>query len=112
MGILNKENLKKAIKNPFLFVIVILLVVLALGESFAVWCLIGAVIAIPVALMGIDSNKVVFFFCHGDSWKLEAMNNLSNFLGKNTLGIVILSLVAWWLLNNTSKGKEIISLLD
>lgn len=112
MGIFSKENIKKAIENPFVFVVLILLIILALGQSFALGCFIGSILAIPVALFGFNPDSLINFFCHGDSWKVKAMNGLSNFLGQHILFIIIVSLVAWWFLNYTDKGKEITSFLD
>jgi len=112
MGIINKENIKKALTNPFLFVVLILLIIIALGQSFALWCLIGALIAIPFALFGKDSNSVIQFFCKDSSWKIKSMNSLSTILGDYILWIIGASLIVWALLNFTEKGKEILSLLD
>jgi len=112
MGIINKENIKKALTNPFLFVVLILLIIIALGQSFAFGCLIGALIAIPFALLGKESNSVIQFFCKDSSWKIKSMNSLSVILGDYILWIIGASLVVWALLNFTAKGKEILSLLD
>jgi uncharacterized membrane protein len=112
MGIINKENIRKALTNPFLFVVLILLIIIALGQSFALWCLIGALIAIPFALFGKDSNSVIQFFCKDSSWKIKSMNSLSTILGDYILWIIGASLIVWALLNFTEKGKEILSLLD
>lgn len=112
MGILSKENIKTAVKNPFMFVVIVLLVVLALSQSFAIWCFIGALLAIPFALLGKDSNAVISFFCSDSSWKTKSINLLVKFLGDYTIPLILLSLVIWWLLNYTEKGKEIVSLLD
>ena len=112
MGIINKDNIKKAIENPFVFVVLVLLIILALGQSFALWCLIGSIVAIPFALFGRDPNPLINFFCKGDSWKVKFMNGLSNFLGEHIIVIIVLSVIAWGFLNHTEKGKEIVSLLD
>jgi hypothetical protein len=88
------------------------LIILALGQSFALWCLIGSFISIPFALFGKDANSVISFFCHDESWKIKSMNALSNFLGVHTIAIIIVSVIVWLLLNHTAKGKELISLLD
>jgi hypothetical protein len=112
MGIINKESIKKAIENPLVFVVVILLIILALGQSFALWCLIGSIVAIPFALFGKNTNSVITFFCHDGSWKIKSMNALSSFLGAHTIAIIIISLIAWFLINHTEKGKELVSLLD
>lgn len=112
MGIINKTNIKNAFENPFLFVVIILLIILALGQSFALWCLIGALLAIPFALFGKDSNSVINFFCKDTSWKLKSINSLSTILGDYILWIIGVSLIIWFLLNFTKKGKEILSLLD
>lgn len=112
MGIINKENIKKAIENPFLFVVLILLIVLALRQSFAVGCIIGSFIAIPFALFGKDSNSIISFFCHDGSWKIKSVNALSNFLGAHTIGIIVIILIVWFLLNHTEKGRELVSWLD
>ena len=112
MGIINKENIKKSLTNPFLFVVLILLIIIALGQSFALWCLIGALIAIPFALFGKDSNSLIHFFCKDSSWKIKSMNSLSTILGDYILWIIVVSLIAWALLNFTEKGKEILSLFD
>lgn len=112
MNILNKESIKKVIKNPFLFVGLIILIILALGESFAVGCLIGSLISIPVALIGGDTNKTIAFFCHESSWKVSLMNRLSVFLGNYILPIIIISILVWAFLNFTSNGRKILSSLD
>jgi hypothetical protein len=112
MGIFNKENIKKVIKNPFLFVIIILLGLLALGQSFALGCLIGGLVAIPITLFGGNTSATISFFCSDSSWKMKSMNFLSTFLGKYTIPIIIISLVVWAFLKFTDPGKEIVSLLD
>jgi len=112
MGILNKKNIKKALENPFSFVVIVLLVILALSYSFALWCYIGAIIAIIPAILGKDSNRIINFFCSDSSWKIKLTNFLSELLGKYTLLIIILSLIAWALLRFTPKGQEILNLLD
>lgn len=112
MGILSKENLKKALQNHFIFVIIFLLIILALANSFAIGCLIGALIAIPFALFGKDSSSVIIFFCRDSSWKLKGINLLSNILGKHTILIIILGVILWVLLNHTEKGEKLLEFLD
>jgi len=112
MQVLNKQNIKKALENPFSFVIIFLLVILALANSFAVGCLIGALIAIPFALFGKDSNSVINFFCKDSSWKLKGMDLLSNILGKHTILIIIIGVILWALLNHTEKGKDLLEYLE
>ncbi len=107
MGIFNKDNIENALKNPLIFVVLTLLIILALGQSFALWCLIGALIAIPFALLGKDSNSVISFFCKDGSWKVKSMNSLSKILSDYTLWIIGISIIVWWLLNFTETGKSI-----
>jgi len=111
-GVLNRSNIKNALQNPFSFVLIFLLVILALANSFAVGCLIGALISIPFALFGKDSNLIVNFFCKDSSWKIKGMNLLSNILGKHTILIIIIGIILWALLNHTEKGKELLEYLD
>jgi hypothetical protein len=112
MGILSKENIKKALENPFSFVIIFLLIIIALANSFALWCFIGAIIAIPFALFGKDSNSVIQFFCKDSSWKLKGVDLLSSILGKHTILIIVIGIILWALLNHTEKGKELLEYLD
>jgi len=112
MGILSKKNIKKTLQNPFGFLLIFLLIILALANSFAVGCLIGALIAIPFALFGKDSNSVINFFCKDSSWKIKGMDLLSNILGKYTILIIIIGIILWALLNHTKKGEELLNWLD
>jgi len=112
MGVLSKSSIKNALQNPFSFVVIFLLFILALANSFAVGCLMGALIAIPFALFGKDSNFVINFFCKDSSWKLKGIDLLSNMLGKHTILIIVIGVILWALLNHTEKGRELISLLD
>lgn len=112
MQVLNKKSIKNALQNPFSFVIIFLLIILALANSFAVGCLIGALISIPFALFGKDSNSVINFFCKDSSWKLKSVDLLSDILGKHTILIIIIGVILWALLNHTEKGKELLEYLD
>ena len=112
MQVLNKQNIQKALQNPFSFVIIFLLIILALANSFAIGCLIGALIAIPFALFEKDSNSVIGFFCKDSSWKLKGVDILSNILGKHTILIIVIGIILWALLNHTEKGKELLEYLD
>lgn len=112
MGILSKENIKKSLENYFGVLVIILLIIIALNYSFALWCFIGAIIAIIPALFGKDSNSVIQFFCNDSSWKLKLTGFLSSLLGEHIEIILIFSLVVWALLRFTEQGQEILNLLD
>jgi len=112
MEILNKENLRKAIESPLGFVVIILLIILALSQSFALWCLIGGLVAISVAILGKDINSTTSFFCSDFSWKIKLTHFFTKLLGDYILAIIVLSLIAWWFFNHTNKGQDLLSLLD
>lgn len=112
MGIFTKENIKKALENPFVFVVLILLIILTLSQSFALWCFIGGLVAIPVALLGGNSNSTISFFCKDTSWKLKLVDFFSNLLEEHIIAIILISIVAWAFLKYTPQGESLLSFLD
>lgn len=112
MGIINKKNIQDCLKNPFLFVPLIMLISIALIYSWTFACLIIAIFGIPIALVGKNPSQFINSFCNGNSWKIISMENLIQFLGNNIILILILSFFLWLILNCTKKGNELLALLD
>ncbi len=115
MGIINKKSIRNTLENPFSFVLIFLLIILALANSFAIGCLISALIGTIISLISLNQLSPTFFIeliCKDSSWKLKSINLLTNILGRHIIFIIILGLIVWVLLNHTRKGQELLSFLD
>jgi len=115
MGILNKRAIRNALENPLAFIIIFLLVIVALANSFAIGCLISSVVGVVLELITlnkINANSIINFFCDNSSWKLKGVDILSDLLGKHIILIMIIGFICWGLLNHTERGRRILSLLD
>lgn len=117
MRIITKEKIKSTLENPLGFILLFLLIILALSNSFLVGCLIAAIAQIIITLLNLIKPDFIEFnpidrFCDSSSWKMKGIDIFTKILGEYTLLIIFIGFILWALLNHTNKGKDILSLLD